>query len=165
MTDEAHAVNAAVGRHVRRAIQDSGSNLRAAAERAGLSYRSVLRYISGERDMPVPVLLALVDASDADLTELMHQLDAELRPDRPPDGPPPGDRTRHARANTAGSADGPAVGAAMTTLQRAQMQLDQRMRELGVTHLAARSIGPIEASELLAIADVVQEIVQELRDT
>lgn len=164
MTDDVHAVNAAIGRHVRRAIQDSGSNLRASAERAGLSYRSVLRYVSGERDMPVPVLLALVDASNADLTELMHQLDAELRPNRPPDGSPTGSRAGPPHASVDERVASPAVEAAGAVLHRAQLQLDQRMRELGVTHLAARSIGPIDARELLAIADVVQEIVQELRD-
>jgi transcriptional regulator with XRE-family HTH domain len=68
------SVNAVIGEAVRSAIYDAGSNVKTAAERAGLSYRSVLRYVKGERDMPVPVLLALVQAADADLGALMTEL-------------------------------------------------------------------------------------------
>lgn len=67
-------VNAAIGEAVKSAIYDAGFNVKAAAERAGLPYRTVLRYIKGERDMPVPVLLALVHATDADLDALVKQL-------------------------------------------------------------------------------------------
>jgi hypothetical protein len=167
VTDEARVVNAVVGRHVRRAINETGCNLRAAAERAGLSYRSVLRYMSGERDMPVPVLLALVEASSADLTDLMRQLEADLHPNLTPPAStvaPAETAQRAPIARQASSVAGEDVESAVTALHSAQLELDRRMQELGVTRLAARSIGPIDATELLAIADVVQEIVQELRD-
>ena len=162
MTDEARALNAAVGRHVRQAIQDAGSNLSVAADRAGIPYRTVLRYMSGERDMPVPVLLALVEASHADLPALMRRLQDEIRPDVPP---PTGNAlTVEPRQS------GPATDRGSSTaveadpvLRRAQVELDRRLRTLGVTHLAARSVGTIGAAELAAIGDVVQEIVTELR--
>jgi transcriptional regulator with XRE-family HTH domain len=67
-------VNAAIGEAVKSAIYEAGFNVKAAAERAGLPYRTVLRYIKGERDMPVPVLLALVHATNADLDALVKQL-------------------------------------------------------------------------------------------
>jgi len=68
------SVNAAIGEAVKSAIYDAGFNVKAASERAGLPYRTVLRYIKGERDMPVPVLLALVHATNADLDALVKQL-------------------------------------------------------------------------------------------
>ncbi len=166
MTDQARVVNAVVGRHVRRAINETGSNLRAAAERAGLSYRSVLRYVSGERVMPVPVLLALVEASSADLADLMRQVEADLHPNLTPPASTVGPAETGEQAPIARDAApfaGEDAGSAVTALHRTQLELDRRMQELGVTRLAARSIGPIDATELLAIADVVQEIVQELR--
>lgn len=67
-------VNAVIGEAVKSAILNTGSTVKAAAERAGLPYRTVLRYIKGERDMPVPVLLALVHATNADLDALVKQL-------------------------------------------------------------------------------------------
>lgn len=160
VTDEGRALNAAVGREVRRAIHEGGSNVRAVAERAGLSYRSVIRYMSGERPMPVPVLLALTNASRADLGELVRRLEEEIYPDLTP---PPADASQHERQppprdGGVGIADGDS-----TVLRQAQLRLDQRLRALGVRSLAARSIGPIDADELTAIGDVVQEIVTELR--
>lgn len=156
MTDEARALNTTVGRHVRRAILESGSNLRATASRAGLSYRSVLRYISGERDMPVPVLLALVAASDADLIALMTRLQADTHPDP---------TRQQAGTNPLQVPSTDSAGAGSPARIRAQLHLNQRMESLGVTRLAARSIGPIDTDELLAIADVVQEIVLEFRES
>ena len=79
MAGDAASINAEIGEEVKTALSAVGFTVRAASEAAGLNYRSVLRYVKGERDMPVIVLLALVQASGADLAPLAERLQAKAR--------------------------------------------------------------------------------------
>lgn len=65
---------AAVGEEVKKALRAAGFTVSAAAALAGLNYRTTARYISGERDMPMSVLLALMSAANADLVDLATRL-------------------------------------------------------------------------------------------
>jgi transcriptional regulator with XRE-family HTH domain len=51
----------------------------------------------------------------------------------------------------------------LVEIVESQLSFDAKMRALGVERVAARSFGGIEPSELRSIADVVTEIVTELR--
>lgn len=229
MDRDAIGDRAAVGEEVKKALRAAGFTVSAAAALAGLNYRTTARYISGERDMPVSVLLALMSAADADLVDLATRLQSRTDRDLAESS------TQAAPAERFVQLDGPelsrrlalifsarglsaldsyddiaavlALNARSISLQswkllmtselpvalhadvlyaiaqsldvnpdylisndlilradvEARLQLDSKMRFLGVERVATRSLNQIEPAELDGVARIVTDIVIELR--
>ncbi|RFA06765.1 hypothetical protein B7R21_18500 [Subtercola boreus] len=145
--------SAAIGDEVRKSLSAAGFTVKAASERAGLSYRTVLRYVKGERDMPVSVLLALMRASGADLVDLAGRLQPLImaKQSSPASGP-----------GLSSSAVLPDVGSAV--LVKAGQHFEREMRELGIQSVSLHAVGTVEHDELRGAAAVIAEIVKELRN-
>jgi transcriptional regulator with XRE-family HTH domain len=229
--DNSTGGNVSIGAEVKDAILAAGFTVKSASERAHLNYRTVARYISGERDMPVSVLLALMSAIDVDFVELAIRLQKQYRANEAglrayTDAPKPGvfgelspeetgrrlSLVLEVRGRTAEDTyesvaqvlnddaksisytdwillmDGAPRSAphadvlfvlakafdvspdyllrSSPSIRRrveAQLEFDGKMRILGVNHVATRSLTDVDPAEFREAAEVVIEIVTELR--
>ncbi|WP_147304085.1 helix-turn-helix domain-containing protein [Subtercola boreus] len=145
--------NAAIGDEVRRSLSAAGFTVKAASERAGLSYRTVLRYIKGERDMPLSVLLALMNASGADLVDLARRLQPRVIPEQ---SSFPGTSSSEPTGSSGSDTEAAAAG-------EERVVFESKMRGLGIQGVSVHAAGPLEQTELSGAAAVIAEIVTELR--
>jgi len=78
MDSTVDAYNAAVGAQMKAEIYGAGLNIKTASGKTGINYRTLIRYIDGERNIPIPVVFQIADATGLDARTIVGRAQERL---------------------------------------------------------------------------------------
>jgi hypothetical protein len=78
MDNHRNEVKPAVGAQMKAEIFGAGLNIKTASNKTGINYRTLIRYIDGERNIPVPVVYQIADAVGLDARTIVERAEERL---------------------------------------------------------------------------------------